>query len=229
MEHAQAAAVLERFGLDYCCHGHQSLAEAAHDRGVPVADVLSALESAGRDGPSDTARSLQSADLDLVTGHIVMQHHRYVRETTPVVAAWLDKLVARHGAGHPELAGVRTVFLDLADELLTHMAKEENILFPFIDAMAAARRAGGRLPRGPFGTVLNPVRVMEEDHQRAGELLEALRTAAGGFVPPPDACTTFTLCYAELARYSADLQRHIHLENHVLFPGALDLERALVS
>ena len=117
----------------------------------------------------------------------------------------------------------------LADELLTHMAKEENILFPFIEAMAAASRNAGRLPRGPFGTVLNPVRVMEEDHRRAGELVESLRTLTGTFASPPDACTTFTLCYEQLARYAADLHQHIHLENHVLFPRALDLERTLVS
>jgi regulator of cell morphogenesis and NO signaling len=228
MEHSQAAAIFERFGLDYCCHGHQTLAEAAQERGVTVDEVLNALASLGGP-PVETSQAFGSADLDSVTRHIVDHHHHYVRETTPTITRWLDKLVLRHGTRHPELAEVRATFERIAEELMAHMAKEENILFPFIDAMAVARRAGERLPSGPFGTVLNPVRVMEEDHQLVGELLTRLRALTGGFAAPPDGCRTFTLCYAELARYAADLHRHIHLENHVLFPRALDLERALVS
>ena len=229
LERSGAAAVFERFGLDYCCRGHQTLAEAARERGVPAADVLAALASEGPPDPSVTTEAWPSADLDRLTRHIVDQHHRYLRETTPVIAAWLEKLLARHGTRHPELVEIHATFQGLAHELLTHIAKEENILFPFIDAMAVAQREGGRLPKGPFGTVNNPVRVMEQDHQRAGAMMETLRTLTAGFTPPPDACTTFTLCYGELAQYAADLHRHIHLENHVLFPGALDLERALVS
>src|SRR6185436_18011079 len=202
--------------LDYCCRGHQTLAEATRERGVAAGAVLDALVSERELPTSDPPLSMPSADLDRLTQHIVERHHRYVRQTTPTITAWLDKLVLRHGARHPELTAVRAAFQELAEELITHMAKEENILFPFIDAMAAAQREGGRLPRGPFGTVLNPVRVMEDDHQRAGELLEALRTLTDGFTPPADACTTFTLCYGELTRYAADLHRHIHMENHVL-------------
>ena len=228
MEHSQAATIFERFGLDYCCHGHQTLTEAARERGVAVDEVLNALASPG--GPQvETSHAFGSADLDSVTRHIVEHHHRNVREMTPAITRWLDKLVLRHGTRHPELTEVRATFDQLGHALLAHMAKEENILFPFIDAMAVALREGGRLPSGPFGTVLNPVRVMEEDHRLAGELLTTLRALTKGFTPPPDGCATFVLCYLELARYTADLHRHIHLENHVLFPRALDLERTLVS
>jgi len=105
------------------------------------------------------------------------------------------------------------------------MVKEENVLFPFIDDLARADRDGSRAPRGPFGTILNPVRVMESDHALAGELLSRLHSLTNGYRVPDDACNTYRLCYQELARFEHDLHRHVHLENNVLFPRALDLMR----
>jgi regulator of cell morphogenesis and NO signaling len=224
-ERAQTAIVFERFGLDYCCRGRQTLADAARARGVPATDVLDALGDLPDDADDDVP---VTADLDVLTRHIVDRHHAYIRSTSPVVSAWLDKLVDRHGDWHPELVRVRATFQRLADELFMHMGKEENILFPYIDAMAASKRAGGSVPRGPFGTVANPVRVMEDDHTFAAELAEELRALTHDFTAPDDACRTYRLCYDELARFVLDLHRHVHLENHVVFPRAIALEQALV-
>jgi regulator of cell morphogenesis and NO signaling len=225
-ERTQMAIVFERFGLDYCCRGKQTLADAARARGVPPTDLLDALG----DLPDaiDTDEVPMTADLDVLTRYIVEHHHAYIRSTAPTVLTWLDKLVDRHGAWHPELVHVRATFQRLADELFMHMGKEENILFPYIDAMAASKRAGGNMPRSPFGTVTNPVRVMEDDHALAGELAEELRALTHDFTPPDDACRTYRLCYDELARFAMDLHRHVHLENHVVFPRAVALEQALV-
>jgi regulator of cell morphogenesis and NO signaling len=225
IDDARIAPVLERFGLDYCCHGHQTLEEAAATHGIPFDDILKALAplaATPADRLSDDWR-----ELDALTRHIVDRHHRYVRETVPVLHAWLDKLNARHGSRHPELEQVRNTFAALADELLAHMMKEENILFPAIDELAAAHRAGEQLPKSPFGTLLHPVRVMEADHREAGDLLSRLRDLTSGFTCPDDACTTYRSCYEELSRFEADLHRHIHLENNVLFPAALEMEERL--
>jgi regulator of cell morphogenesis and NO signaling len=222
----RAARVLERFGLDYCCGGRQTLEKAAAARKVAIAPVVKALEGLG------TPESAAPADadwkqLDDLTRHLVDRHHGYVRDITPTIQAWLAKLTARHGARHPELEQVREAFETLATELAAHMAKEENILFPFIDDLAAARRQGKRLPTSPFGTVLHPVHVMEADHRAAAELLARLRTLTGGFALPDDACTTYRLCYTELEQFERDLHWHVHLENNVLFPRALELEQQL--
>lgn len=222
---ARAAAVLEGFGLDYCCSGQQTLEEAAAARQVPVARVIVALESLGAPAAGDERE--QWTELDSLTRHICERHHRYIRDVTPAIAAWLDKLVDRHGAKHPELIEIRAVFGELAGDMATHMTKEENLLFPCIDDLAVARRTGAPRPLSPFGTVLNPMRVMEADHRAAGDLLDRLRALTGGYTPPADACATFRLCYSELARFEADLHRHVHLENNVLFPQALELEREL--
>lgn len=220
---SRTAAVLDRFGLDYCCHGDETLAEAAARVGVPIADVLAALERLGPESPSDAP---ESADLDVLVQYIVSRHHAYVRDQTPGITVWLDKLVARHGGRHPELVAIRDTFLGLAADLKAHIAKEENVLFPFIVDLAAAAREGRRLPRSPFGTMLHPVRVMNRDHRAACELADRLRELTNHYQAPAEGCRTYQLCFAELARFDADLSRHIHLEDRVLFPRALELEAA---
>ena len=222
---ARTAPVLERFGLDYCCHGHQTLEEAAAAHGLPLQDLLTALAPL-EETPAERL-SDEWTELDALTRYIVDRHHGYVRETVPILNAWLDKLVTRHGSRHPELVQVRDTFAALADELLAHMAKEENILFPSIDELATAQRAGEPLPESPFGTLFHPIRVMEADHREAGELLSRLRSLTSGFTPPDDACATYRSSYDELKRFEGDLHRHIHLENNVLFPAALEVEARL--
>lgn len=222
----RTAPIFESFGLDYCCGGHQTLAEACARRSVDPAIVIDALS---RIGPTSEAARLPEAwdELDALTGHIVTHHHTYVRSSVPALQQMLDKLVSVHGERHPELAELRSAFRALGDDLLQHLMKEEQLLFPAVDQMARQRR--GLPGPGPmFATVLHPVRVMEDDHQEAGALIERIRQLTGGhYEPPADACTTYRACFAELRRFEEDLHRHIHLENNVLFPRALDLERSL--
>lgn len=222
----RAALVLARFGLDFCCGGRRSLDAAARARGVPVAAVVESLEALGT--PSEEDREPATwQDLDLLVRHILDHHHAYVRDASPTIHAWLDRLVDRHGARHPELAEIHDAFDALAGELMTHMLKEEHILFPAIYDLAAARRSGGVRPSTPFGTMANPIRVMEMDHDDAAELMTRLRRLTNDFTPPADACTTYRACFEELARFEHDLHRHVHLENNVLFPRAIALEQAL--
>jgi len=223
---ARTAAVFDRLGMDYCCHGHQTLEDAATDAGLQSETIASEIDALGPSNQSGGPEE-EWADLAALTRHITDHHHAYIREVVPTIRGWLDKLVTRHGARHTELRDVRETFNDLADELSTHMLKEEHILFPYVDALAAAYDGGHRLPSGPFGTVLNPIRVMEAEHREAADHLIRLRTLTDGYQPPADACTTYRACFEELARFQSNLHRHVHLENHVLFPRAIALEREL--
>lgn len=164
---------------------------------------------------------------DLVR-YVVDHHHAYVRSAAPALQASLDRLVDRHGTQHPELTAVRETFAELAAELHAHMLKEENILFPYIRELATAHANGSWLRNGPFGTVRNPIHVMENDHALVGKLAARLRTLSDGFAPPPDGDSTYRHCYFALEEFVQDLQQHIHLENNVLFPGAIALENALI-
>jgi len=222
----RAAAVFEQFGLDFCCGGRRTLAEASREQSVPVDDVVKALTALGAPGSTD-GQPAEWTDLDALVRHIVSYHHGYVRSASPTITAWLDRLVERHGERHPELADVRRLFAEMNEDMSAHMMKEEHVLFPAITELAAAKRLGGRPPMTPFGTVANPIRMMEDDHEEAGDLIGRIRTLTGKFTPPDDACTTYRACYAELARYERDLHRHVHLENHVLFPRAIELEQTL--
>jgi regulator of cell morphogenesis and NO signaling len=222
---ARIATVFDRVGLDYCCHGYQTLQDAAIDKGLALSDVIDELNALEPRAADHAAAGW--TDLGALTRYIMTTHHLYVREMGPQISAWLEKLTQRHGARHPELTQVRQAFDELSNELFSHMMKEENILFPYIDALAAAARSSGTPPRSAFGTILNPIRVMETEHQHAGDVLERLQQLTHGYQPPADGCTTYRLCYRELARFQADLHRHVHLENNVLFPRAIALEDSL--
>lgn len=220
----RAAIVFDQLGLDYCCRGQETLEVAARKSGIDVGTVTSQLEALGEAVPGASLDE-QWPDLALLVDHIVQRHHRYVRDTQPVIAAWLDKLVDRHGDRHPELAALRATFATVAADFDAHMNKEEQILFPHI--VALARHTAGDPPvSSPFGSLQNPIRAMEHEHLEAGDAVERMRALTSGFTPPDDACTTYRLCYRELARFEADLHRHVHLENHLLFPRAVRLEHA---
>jgi regulator of cell morphogenesis and NO signaling len=161
--------------------------------------------------------------VDPLIDHILTTHHAYVRSSLPVIERYLAKLVEVHGARHPELARIATTFERMGRDLLQHMTKEERVLFPYIRELAASKSA---LAPSPFGTVENPIRMMEREHREAGDEMRLLRELTNRYTVPADGCATYLVCFAELADFERNLHRHVHLENNVLFPRAIDLERA---
>jgi len=221
----RTAVVFEHHGIDYCCNRQVTLADACTEAAVDLSTVESELAHIRDARPAILPTT--AWDLDHVVAYIVDRHHRYVRDTLPVLRAWCAKLVARHGDQHPELREVAELVDELDDELTAHLVKEEQILFSWIARLAVARRDGVPVGPSPFGTVLHPIRVMEGEHERADEIVGALRALTGNFTPPPESCVTWRLCWAELGRFDVDLRDHVRLENHLLFPRALELERML--
>jgi len=221
-EDSRIANVLDTFKIDYCCGGRRTLAEAAQERHIGVDVLVSAIEKLRPRMGEDENREWASPE-DLIR-HIVDRHHRYVREMAPVISGWLAKIRDHHGARHPELEAVSDAFEALTADLSVHMLKEEHVLFPYVNALARASRTHDDPVTAPFGTVRHPVRAMEDDHRLAGLLMARIRLLTNDFQPPDDACRTYALCLAELARFERDLHRHVHLENHVLFPRAIELE-----
>jgi regulator of cell morphogenesis and NO signaling len=216
----RAADVFDRFGIDYCCGGRRSLADACRAASTDLALVEREL---------NTLPALVASDEDVtnwapgrLVDHIVVTHHAYVRNALPTIERYLAKLVAAHGERHPELARVLTTFSELGRELGEHMFKEERVLFPYIAELAASR--GQRPIASPFGTVRNPIRMMEREHIEAGDHLHVLRELTGGYRVPGDGCATYSVAMSELRHFERDLHRHIHLENNVLFPKAVELE-----
>jgi regulator of cell morphogenesis and NO signaling len=218
----RAAAILDRYGLDYCCGGAGSLAEGCADRGIDVQRVLSDLEALD---PAE--RETPDTDLTALVDYIVAQHHAYIRTSVPVIQQHLAKVSAAHGTRHPELADVESQFAKVARELLLHMVKEEQVLFPYIRALAGVADENGPPPPDIFGTVQNPIRMMEIEHQEVGDDVARIHELTGGYELPADACATYRLALQELEAFEHDLHRHVHLENNVLFPKAVALEEAI--
>lgn len=210
-----AARVFDRLGLDYCCHGQRSVADACAEAGLDHAEVEAELASLTvTPSPWTDLGPPQLAD------HIVETHHIYLHEELPLLDALADKVRNVHGDAHPELVEVSRLVTAVREDLIPHMIREENVLFPAIHAMTEGPTDF------PFGSVDNPIRVMTAEHERTGELLEELRAAARDYAVPADACGSYRSLYERLEQLEADTHLHIHKENHVLFPAARRLAGA---
>jgi regulator of cell morphogenesis and NO signaling len=223
-----ATRVFEKFGIDYCCGGNKPLAQACGEAQIPIQKVIDSIESAARSAQvrQDTpvAEDWSKAALSDLIAHINNTHHKYTREEIARLGPLFDKVCNVHGPSHPELLEIRRDFQALAQELTVHMMKEERVLFPFIERMEEAVIAREPVIPAPFGSVNNPVSMMIHEHDTAGNLLREMRTRSEGYQPPAGACTSYKTLYSALAEFERDLHQHIHLENNILFPRAVELE-----
>lgn len=223
------AGVFHAHGIDFCCGGKKSVAAACEKAGVPVETLGAELERVALSGRGTGSPDVRSWRPGFLAQYIVEVHHTYVRETTPSLLQFSEKVARVHGDRHPETIEVHRLTTELLNELHSHMAKEEGILFPFVQALEESHTKGTPRPQAHFGTAQNPIRMMEDEHEHAGNLLKQLRAVTSGFTPPADACNSYRFLYGSLADFEADLHQHIHLENNILFPKALALESALVN
>jgi len=222
----RTAAVFERHGIDFCCGGRRTIAEACHAARVDPVEVVQALEVVDSSTAGEgEASAMTEWPLDRLADHIVETHHAYVRSALPAIAPHLATLVRVHGERHPELTQVSVAFSRMSEGLVQHMMKEELVLFPYIRELANADH--GRRPPCPFGTIEHPIRMMEREHQDAGRDLQMLRELTNGYEPPADGCATYRLTMAELDAFEREMHLHVHLENNVLFPRATEREREL--
>lgn len=218
-----AARVFEKLGIDYCCRGNKALEEACRAAGLSVEQVQRELDAAGKETEA-VGLDCQRGSLAQLIAHINATHHKFVRAEIARLGPLFEKVVGVHGKNHPELVQIQAVFRGLAQELTTHMMKEEMVLFPYIVHMEESVIQGEPVLPAPFGTVANPVAMMEHEHESAGNGLRAMRSASDGYKAPDGACASFQALYRALAEFEADLHQHIHLENNILFPRAMAME-----
>jgi len=224
LEMPGATRIFEKLGIDYCCGGDKSLADACAKAGIAVDEVLGSLECAERSDEAPAIEGWQTASLAELIAHIVEKHHTFTRQELARLEALLSKVCGVHGQNHPELFRIQKQFQELSCELGPHMLKEERVLFPYIIQMEEAAKNNRTLPVPPFGTVRNPVRVMMAEHDAAGDILREMREASFDYTTPSDACISYQTLYKALADLEADLHQHIHLENNILFPRAAAME-----
>lgn len=223
IERPLTARVFERHAIDYCCHGDRPLADACADAAADPNAVIAELAAvdAVAAAPAVTDPGSVPSDVGGLIGHVVATHHTYLRRELPRLAELAGKVVAAHGAVHPEVHDTARLLREITDDLLPHLAKEERVLFPLaIQLLGAVGDADLHC-----GSIVNPIGVMHVEHERVGELLAALRASTKAYRPPDDACPTWRALTAGLEDLERDVHTHVHLENNVLFPAIARLER----
>ncbi len=228
-ENPSTARLFEDKHLDFCCKGKRTLEQACMDAGLDVSTTRYEIEELDymRKQSNDTL-NFNTMELDELADYIVHKHHTYVKEMMPMIQFHVRKVAIKHGESHPEALRIFENFERVVTDLEMHMMKEENILFPYIKKLVEVKNIGFA-SNTIHEFVKNPINVMLDEHDQVNLLLVEIRKLSNEFTPPADACTTFKLSYAELKEFEEDLHKHIHLENNLLFPKALQLEDLLVA
>lgn len=223
----RCASVFKKYGIDFCCQGNRTINDACIAKEMDVAVVLNDLNSISKASRTAGGIDFQSWPLDLLADYIEKTHHRYVEAKTPELTAYLDRITEVHGNTHPELYKIKELFQLVVGNLAQHMKKEELILFPFIRKMEKAKLTGQPLEKPHFGSIKNPIDAMEDEHLAEGDRLRDINVLCNNYTPPEDACNTYRVTFGMLKEFEEDLHLHIHLENNILFPQSIVLEKQL--
>ena len=222
-EDFKAAEVFRKYKIDFCCKGNRTIEEACENKKFNIDDVYKDLENLSNQKSNDI--DFNSWPLDLLADYVEKTHHRYVEENTAVLLQYLNKLCKVHGDRHPELFEINELFVESAKDLGAHLKKEELLLFPFIKKMVAAKQKGENVEKPHFGSVENPVAMMKHEHTIEGDRFVKIGALTNNYQFPEDACGTYQVTFKMLEDFEKDLHTHIHLENNILFPKAIELEK----
>ena len=220
------AEVFKKYGLDFCCGGKKTVKEACAEKGLDVTKVEQELQNSEKS--SFTGRPLPYNDwnLDFLADYIVNTHHSYVKKTIPDLKSYAEKVAKVHGAHHPELLQINKLAQEVCDEMSAHMVKEETVLFPYVKQLVAAKNSGnGKAKFGNLDSVETPINMMEMEHEVVGNNMDKIREISNNYALPEDACASYSYLFKTLDEFENDLHIHVHLENNILFPKALDLEK----
>ena len=223
-EDYRTAAVFTKYKIDFCCKGNRTINEVCEKQEIDSKELLKKIQDALLAEDSNKI-DFNSWPLDLLAEYIEKTHHRYVEDKSIVIMQFLNKLCSVHGANHPELFQINELFTECAGELAQHMKKEELMLFPFIKKMIKAKETEEDLMQPPFGTVSNPIAMMMHEHDTEGERFREIASLTNDYTAPSDGCTTYKVTFAMLKEFEENLHTHIHLENNILFPKTMVLEK----
>lgn len=218
------ATVFKKYGIDFCCGGGKSIYEACKSKNVDAEVLVQEILKVQNAEPSPR-QDYEKWDLGFLSDYIVNVHHKYVEESIPVLLEFSKKVAKVHGDSNPEVIKIHELMQNSANELVPHMKKEELILFPYIKNLESAHKEGKEKPVPPFGTVQNPINMMLFEHDEVGNYFKEIEQLSNNFLPPEHACNTYRVLYAKLKEFYDDLILHIHLENNILFPKAIELEQ----
>lgn len=220
----RTATVFKNHSIDFCCNGNRSIDEACKSENIDSQQLVNELNEVLND-TSEKAVGFNHWPLDLLADYIEKTHHRYCERKINEIKPYLEKITKAHGEQHPELIEINELFKETAGKMSVHMKKEELILFPFIRKMTKVKSTGEALTAPKFGSVESPIDIMRDDHNEEGERFQRIRTLSQNYTVPEDGCATYKVTFAMLNEFEDDLHQHIHLENNILFPKSIALEK----
>lgn len=223
----KTADVFKKHGIDFCCGGGVSLAKVCDKNGLVCDALLEELVNV--DKVKSIAENYDSWSLNFLIDHIVNIHHKYVTDSIDVLNQYLNKVAKVHGHYYTELIEVKSLFREVANELSFHIQKEEKILFPYIKYLVQIKNGELDYEKPQFESVVNPIQVMEAEHENAGDIFKKIQTLTNNFTPPADGCNTFKALYVKLQEFQEDLHQHIHLENNILHVKAKKIEDSILG
>ncbi len=222
----RAARVFEAHKIDFCCNGGRGIQEAAKEKDLDwhalVEEINKAIEGRPEEQPD-----FRSMPLDALADYIVKTHHQYAERQIGVVRPYLEKICQVHGKNHPELFRIKDIFYKISGVIITHQKKEEIMLFPFIKRLVKVHENREAFKNNTSATVKGPVSMLTDEHEEQGAAFRKIAGLSNDYTPPEDACNTYVATLNLLQDFERDLHKHIHLENNILFPKALELERLL--
>ncbi len=224
-EDFRTAEVFKKFNIDFCCGGKRTVEEVCQEKGIDLGEVVNSLAAIDQTKADDRA-NFQTMSLDKLCHHIINTHHTYVLGSIDFLSEIGKKVVQVHGESSPELLEIYHLLNTVFEELHSHMHKEEAILFPYVEQLAVANRFNQTVSPPAFGSIINPISVMEEEHEFAGNALKDIKRLTNDYQPPEHACNSYRVFFAKMEEFENDLHQHVHLENNILFPRAIALEKS---
>lgn len=226
-ENIKAADIFKKYGIDFCCGGGISIAKACEKKNISPEELMFELKSL--DDKILPSQNFNKWELDFLIDYIINTHHVYVLEAIELLDAYTSKVAKVHGEQHPPVVAIQDLFNTMKVELLNHLQKEERVLFPYIKQLVKSKKENSPVAAAHFGTVQNPISIMEAEHESAGDIMKEIAALSMDYTPPEWACNTFKALYAKLQEFEQDLHLHVHLENNILFPKAIELEKKINS
>ncbi len=227
-ENYKTAAIFKRYRIDFCCNGNRTIADATKSKEIDEEKLLSELNEVMAEKVQGEI-DFKAFPIDLLADYVEKTHHRYIEQRIPEITPFLSKVARVHGANHPELLEVEQLFTETAQDLAAHLKKEELMLFPYIRQMVKSNMGDKKRPKTALGSATEYIEQMEEEHDAEGERFRRISELTDNYTPPADACRTYMVTFDMLREFEEDLHRHIHIENNILFPKSMEMERELVE
>ena len=218
----RTAKIFDNHGIDFCCGGKVALAAVCNEKGLDFVRITSELEAVQRE-PVERSQNYSSWTLPFLADYIVNTHHVYLKENDEQIASYAKKIADVHGAHHPEVTQIATIFDKIANDMTAHLKEEEEVFFPALKRADAARIAGATPDSKDRETIRASLLRLHREHEEIGDAIHKIRHLSKEYAIPDDACNTFMLTYQKLREFEDDLHKHVHLENNILFPKAAEL------